>query len=127
MIFLEQLRMDRETPALQDLLQIREHALADAGNGEHLLGIDDQLRDAFGMIFDRLRGVAVRADAERVGTVDLEQISRLVQQVGNCFVLHGVDQLKQSWREEGSQTKQRRAKTKIPLRGLGWSQARQPS
>jgi hypothetical protein len=38
--------------------------------------------------FDRLRGIAVGANAERILPIDFEQVGRFVQDVGDRLVIH---------------------------------------
>ena len=65
-----------------------EHTLADAGNGEHLLGLADDVFDLLGVILDGLRGVAVGANAEGVLAVDLEQVGGFVKNIRESLVIH---------------------------------------
>ena len=87
-ILLQQLGLNGELAGIEQFLQVGEHSLADAGNGEHLLGIADDFFDLVRMIFDGLRGIAVGADAEGILAVDLQQVGSFVEDVGNGLVIH---------------------------------------
>ena len=63
-VFLEQFGLHGELAVFEKFLQVAQHALADAGDGENLLGVGDEFLDLLRMILDGLRGVAVGADAE---------------------------------------------------------------
>ena len=99
-IFLEQLGVQREPAVLEQFLQVFQHAFADSGNGQHFLGIRDQVGHALREILDGLGGVAIRTNAERVLAVDFEKVGGLVQQVGDGFVIHGKKQIKQDVAQE---------------------------
>ena len=73
---------------LKSSCRLVEHPLADAGNGEHLLGIADDVLDLMRVAFDGLRGIAVGANAERILPVDFEQVGGLVENVGDRLVIH---------------------------------------
>ena len=45
--------------------------------------------DLLRVVLDGLRGIAIRADAERVLPVDLEQVGSFVENVGDGLVVHG--------------------------------------
>ena len=47
--------------------------------------------DLLRLVFDGLRRVAIGADAERILSVDLEQVGSLVKNVGDGFVVHWQD------------------------------------
>ena len=80
--------MQGEAPLLGNLLQILQHALADAGNFQQSLGLADEFGDLLGQVFNRLCRVAVRTDAERVLVIDLQQVGSLVQETSDSFVVH---------------------------------------
>jgi hypothetical protein len=42
------------------------------------------------MVLDGLSGVAVRADAERILSVDLEQVGGFEEDVGDSLVVHAL-------------------------------------
>ncbi len=93
MIFLQQFGLEPEPPFFEDLLQIREHSLANARDREHLLRLTDQVCDLLRKGLDRLSGVAIGTDAKGILPVDFEQIGSLVQDVGDGFVVHGYDEI----------------------------------
>jgi hypothetical protein len=95
-IFLEQFGLHAEAAFLEQLLQVDQHAFADAGDGQHLLGFGDDVFDLLGKVFDGLGGVAVGADAEGILAVDFEQVGGLVENRGDGFVVH-VLKIKQDW------------------------------
>ena len=97
MIFLQQFGLHGELAVFEKFLQVPEHALADAGNCENLLGIVDQFFDRLRAVLDGLRGVAVGADAEGVLPVDFEQVGGFVENVGDGLVVHRL-KIKQDWR-----------------------------
>src|SRR5579871_5162403 len=66
MIFLEQFRLRGQLAGAEQLFQLVEHPLADAGNRKDLLRIIDDVFDLLGVILDRLRRIPVRTNAERV-------------------------------------------------------------
>ena len=82
--------MERESPLLGDFLQVYQHALADAGNLQQLLGFADKFGDLLGQVLDRLRRVAIGTDAERILAINLEQVGSLVEQTSDSFVVHEV-------------------------------------
>ncbi len=90
-IFLEQFGLYAELAGVEQFLQVRQHAFADAGNGEHLLGISDDVFDLVRVILDGLRRVAIGTDAEGILAVDLEQVGGLVEDVGDGLVIHGEE------------------------------------
>ena len=96
-IFLEQFGLHGEFAVCEEFLQVAQHAFADAGNRENLLGVGDEFLDLLRVILDGLRGVAVGADAERILPIDLEQVGGLVENVGDGLVVHGQGKSKQSW------------------------------
>ncbi len=89
-IFCEQFSLDGEFSCAEELLQVGKHALANAGNGEHLLRIADDVFDLVRMVLDGLCGVAVRADAEGILSVDLEQVGGFEEDVGDSLVVHAL-------------------------------------
>src|SRR5580704_7216747 len=89
MVFLEQLGVDREAPALKNLLKVGQHALANAGDEEDFFGVGNQVSDTLRKVLDGLSGIAVRADAEGILAIDFEQVSSFVQQVRDGLVVHG--------------------------------------
>ena len=88
-IFLEQLGVDLDVAFLKEMLQVGEHAFADAGNCEQLLGLGDQVGDLLRHGLDGLGGVAVGTNAEGILAVDFEQVGGLVEDAGDGFVVHG--------------------------------------
>src|SRR5215475_5553296 len=102
-ISLEQLCLSCDLARAQQLFQLVEHSLADSRNGEHLLGIADDVFDLLGVILNRLGSVAVGAYAERILAVDLEQVGGFKQNVGNSLVVHVLkDKPKRGWRSESA-------------------------
>ena len=62
--------MQREFALFKHLLQVHQHAFADACNGENFFGFADDIGDLLGLGFDGLGGVAIRADAKGVCAVN---------------------------------------------------------
>ena len=87
-VFLEQLGVDLDVALLKKVLQVGEHAFADAGDGEQLFGLGDQVGDLLRHGLDGLGGVAVGADAEGILAVDFEQVGGLVEDAGDGLVIH---------------------------------------
>src|SRR5690242_36769 len=100
MIFLEQFRLCDELPGAEQFSELVEHPFADAGNGENLLGIVDDVFDLLRMIFNRLRCIPVRANAERILSIDFQQVGSLEKNVGDGLVVHGRNKGKSESREE---------------------------
>src|SRR5579859_1465222 len=96
-ILLQQFGLHRELSGMEELLQIVQHALADAWNGEHLLGVGEDVFDLVRVVLNGLRRISVRTDAERILPVNLEQISSLVENVGDGLVIHGQAEGKTKW------------------------------
>src|SRR5205807_6684876 len=92
MVFLQQLDVSSKATLLEEFLQVVEHTFANTGNLKNLLRIRDQVGDALRQVFDRLRGVAIGANAERILPIDSEQVGSFVQQVGDGLVIHAGDQ-----------------------------------
>ena len=67
-------------------------SFANARDREHLLRLIDQVRDLLRKSLNRLSGVSIGADAKE-SAIDFEQISSLVQDVGDGFVVHGYDEI----------------------------------
>ena len=87
-IFLEQLGVQREPAFFKHFLQVQQHSLADAGDGENFLGFADQVCNLLRQGFDGFCGVAVGADAEGILAVDFEQVGGFVEDAGDGFVVH---------------------------------------
>ena len=87
-ILLQQSGLHGELAGIKEFLQVGQHPFADAGNGEHLLGIADDVLQLMCVAFDGLRGIAVGANAERILPINFEQVGRLVEDVGDCLVIH---------------------------------------
>ena len=77
-----------ELAFFEHLLQVQQHAFADAGDCEHLLGLVDQVGDLLRLGFDGLGGIAVGAHAEGILAVDFEQVGSFVENAGDGFVVH---------------------------------------
>ena len=88
MVLLEQLGLNAEASTFEEFLQILQHALADAGNSQHLLGFANNVANLLGMILNRLRRVAVRTDAKRILPIDFQQVGSFVQNRGDGFIVH---------------------------------------
>ncbi len=87
-ILLEQFCVQREFSLFEHFLQVQQHAFADAGDGEHFLGIVDQVGNLLRLGLDGFGGVAIRADAEGILAVDFEQVGGFVQDAGNGLIVH---------------------------------------
>ena len=81
---------------MNSLLQVDQHPLADAGDGQHFLGFADDVFDLLGKVFDGLGGVAVGANAEGILGIDFQQVRSFVEDVGDRLVIHGI-KIKQDW------------------------------
>src|SRR5579863_5239360 len=90
MVFLEQIGLHTEAAVFEQLLQVDQHSLADAGDGEHFLWLADDVLDLLGQIFNSLGGVAVGADAKRILRIDFQQVRSFVENVGDSLVVHGI-------------------------------------
>ena len=88
-IFFQQFGVDLDGALLEKMLQIGEHAFANAGHGEKLLGLVDQIGDLLRQRFNGLGGVAIGTNAEGVLAVDFEQVGSFVENSGDGFVVHG--------------------------------------
>ena len=86
-VLLQQLGVQRDAPGLVEILQVRAHALADAGNFEQLLGFGNQRPDGLVERFDGFGGAAIGADAEGIVAVDLHQVGGFVQDGGDGLVV----------------------------------------
>ena len=87
-VLLQQFRLHRQLAVFEEFLEIAKHAFADAGNFEDLLRLSDEIFYRLRMILNRLRGVAVRANAEGILPIDLEQVGSLVKNIGDGLVVH---------------------------------------
>src|SRR5271157_1331510 len=87
-VFLQQLLMNPKFAAAAQLLDVRRHAFANAGNLQQLLRIVQQGGDLLRNPFESLSGAAIGADAERVAAVDLHQVSGFVEDVGDGLIVH---------------------------------------
>ena len=87
---MQQLGLHREFAAIEEFLQILEHAFPNARDGEYLFGIADDVFDLMRVVLDGLGGIAVRTDTKGILSVDLQQVSGLKQDIGDCFVVHAL-------------------------------------
>jgi hypothetical protein len=88
-IFLQQLSLHAEAALAKEFLQVQEHPFTNARDGENLLGFADEISDLLAQIFDGLRGIAVRADSERVRAIDFQQVGGVIEDRGDGFIVHG--------------------------------------
>ena len=65
-ILFEQLDLHRQLAVVEQFLQVLEHPLSNAWNGQHLLGFTDNFLDLLRVVFDGLGGIAIGTDPERV-------------------------------------------------------------
>ena len=72
------------------MLQVGEHAFADAGYCEQLLRLVNQVGDLLRQRLDRLGGIAIGTNAKGILAVDFEQVGGLVENSGDGFVVHGA-------------------------------------
>ena len=56
--------MKLQTAFLEHLVQVGQHAFADARYFKHLFGLSDQICDLLGQGLDGLSCISIRADAE---------------------------------------------------------------
>ncbi len=87
-VFLQQFGMDLDCALLKKMLQVGEHALADAGDCQQLFGFGDQIGNLLGQRLDRLGGIAVGTNAEGILAVDFEQVGGFVENSSDGFVVH---------------------------------------
>src|SRR5207245_7905812 len=87
--------MQREPAFFEQLLHVRQHAFADAGDLQDLLRFADQLGNLLWQGFDRLGCIAIRANAKRILAIDFEQIGSLVENSGDGFIIHAELKIKQ--------------------------------
>jgi hypothetical protein len=90
MVLLQQLGLHREFACIEKFLQILEHAFPNARDCEDLFGVGDDVSELMRVILDGLGSVAVRTDAKGILSVDLQQVSGLKQDIGDCFVIHAL-------------------------------------
>ena len=88
MILGKQFGVQRKFSFLEHLLQVYQHAFADAGDSQDFFGIIYQVGDLLGLGLDGFGGVAVRTDAEGILPVNFEQVGGFVENAGDCFVVH---------------------------------------
>ena len=82
--------MQRELALPEHFLQVDHHAFADASDGEHLFRLADEIRDLLRLSFNGFGGIAVRANAERIRSIDLEQVGGFVENAGDGLVVHAM-------------------------------------
>ena len=83
---LQQLLMVAAGAGVDELADLRRQIFPDAGDAEPFRRGEGG--DALREVRDRLRGVAVRADLERVLALDFEQIADLGEDAGDGEVVH---------------------------------------
>ena len=83
---LQEILVIRDDARVDELANLRGEVLADAGQGQPIRR--RERGDAVGMVRDRFRGVAIRADLERVLVLDLEQVADFRQHACDCEVVH---------------------------------------
>ena len=88
-IFLQQLGVEGEPSFFKDLLHVQQHALADAGNFQHLFRFADDVSDLVGKRFNGLGSGAVGANAKGILTIDFKQVGSLVEDAGDGAIVHG--------------------------------------
>src|SRR5208282_1646482 len=81
---------DPKFAAAAQVLNVRRHAFADAGNLEKPLRLIEQGRDLFWSSFESFSRAAIGANAERVVAVDLHQIGGFVKDVGDGLIVHAI-------------------------------------
>src|SRR5215471_1102595 len=89
MVLLEQFGLRRELASAKQFFELVEHSFADARDGEDLLRFIDDVFDLLRMIFNRLRGIPVRANAERILSIDFQQVGSLEENICDGLVIHG--------------------------------------
>ncbi len=88
LVFQQQLFAQRHRARALDLLDIRRHPLADAGDLLQLLRVAGNRAQLDCGGFHRFGGAPVRADAKRIARADLQQVGRLRQQLRNRAIVH---------------------------------------
>ena len=89
-------------------MKVHQHSLADTRNGQHFLGLADDVPDLFGVILDGLCGIAVGTNAERILAVDFEEIGGLVKDGSDGFIVHRLKINTNRVRRQSSHTAQAR-------------------
>ena len=98
MILLEEFGLSSKFARTEQLLELVEHTLADTGNGEHLLGIVDDVSDLLRVVLDCLGRVSVGADAEGILPVDFQQVGGFKENIGYGLVVHSLqDKQREGW------------------------------
>jgi hypothetical protein len=103
-ILLEHLGVQGKPAFFEHFLQVRQHSLANARDGEDFLGFADQVCDLLGKGFDGLGGIAVGADAEGILAVDFEQVGGFVENAGDGFVVHAESKITTFWQKLTGET-----------------------
>ena len=88
LVLLQQLLAQRYGAGRQQRHDIGCHAFADAGNVQKLFRFGNQRGELRCLLLYRFGGAPVRADAKRIGGVDLEEGGGFVQQAGDRNVVH---------------------------------------
>ena len=90
----QQLFEHRQRAGLDQRGHFLGQVLADALDvGQRPLGIGHDVGRRFGKIVDRPRRVAIGADAERIGALELQQVGNLLENGGDFVVGHGRERL----------------------------------
>ena len=90
-ILFEHLGVDLDIAFAKQVLQVREHAFADAGHRQQFFRGFDERGNLLRQRLDGLGRVAIRANAKRILPVDFEQVGSFVKQAGYGFVVHGQE------------------------------------
>lgn len=77
----------RATAARDDFAYFRRQVVADARQGREILALVHQAADVATQFADDARGVAVGADAERIGALNFEQVGDLPENPGDVGIV----------------------------------------
>src|SRR6202012_2874580 len=86
-VLLEKLLAERHGSCCEESLDVGDHAFADAGDGEELLGVFADGGELGGLLLDGLGCAAVGADTEGICCVDLEEGSSFVEESGDRNII----------------------------------------
>ena len=85
---MQELFAEGEGAGAEDRLDVGDHALADAGDGEELFGVVCEGQELGGLLLDSFGGSTIGADTEGIGGINLEQGSSFVEKAGDRDIVH---------------------------------------
>ncbi len=92
-VFREQLSMLAQTAFFEELLDVQQHAFADAGNSSSFFGSLIMSAICCGRASIASAAIAVGTNAEGILAIDFEQVGGFIEDAGDGFVVHGQGQL----------------------------------